>query len=271
MAEFFNLAEVPLNRDGEAWGNLGYWEFATQYSEACRELATLLGSACELNADSAVLDAGFGCGDQLLHWLEHFGVQCITGVNLSQSQTEFARTRMLASAYAPAVATLQQGNINDPGVWDSLAGHGINRVVALDCAYHFPDRSDFIERSGGLLPEGGRLGLTDFVLAEPHRGRSFRGAALASMLRASRIPSQNLVQLPRYVEQLEDAGFREVQSRDISEWVMPSFGQWLRSFKRTHRWRMPRSRWLKYEVTGAFLDWAYRRQVLRYVMISAVR
>jgi len=58
MAEFHDLAELALNRDGQSWGNLGYWQTAEDYSAACRDLAVLLGEKASLSSHSAVFDAG---------------------------------------------------------------------------------------------------------------------------------------------------------------------------------------------------------------------
>ena len=271
MAEFFDLAELPLNAGDQAWGNLGYWDAAPNYSDACRALATRLGASAQLGQTSRVVDAGFGCGDQLIHWLEHFQVPYLTGINLSHSQTDLARSRLEAAGHSEAAASIAQGNIDDQAAWKHWETASINRVLALDCAYHFPDRAAFLQRAGQLLPKGGRLCLTDFVLTESHSGLSLRGMALAPMLKASRIPPRNIVSLSKYETQLEDAGFHDVEAEDISDWVMQGFAAWLRGYKLANPRRMPRRLWLKYEVTAAFLDWAYRKQVLRYVMISATR
>lgn len=271
MAEFFGLAELPLNAGDETWGNLGYWESAPNYSEACRALATRLGTAAALDEQSRVADMGFGCGDQLLHWLEHFGVSHVTGINLSESQTALAQSRLTESGHSESATAIAQGDVDDTSHWARWAESNINRVLALDCAYHFPDRAAFLDRAGELLKKDGRIALTDFVLADRYRQRSLQGLALSPMLKASRIPAPNMVTLPRYEKQLGEAGFSNVEAEDISAWVMQGFAAWLRGFKLANPQRMPRRLWLKYEVTAAFLDWAYRKQVLRYVLISATR
>ena len=125
MSEFHDLAELGLNRDGESWGNLGYWKTATDYSEACRALALLL-------------------GDQLLLWMEHFRVARIYGANLSQSQTAYAKNLLTRNRHAEMAAAIVQGDINNPDVWSAtLERAHPSHVVALDCAYHFGSRFTF--------------------------------------------------------------------------------------------------------------------------------
>ncbi len=90
------------------------------------------------------------------------------------------------------------------------------------------------------------------------------------MLGASRIPKDNIVALTEYKDQLQQAGFDCIASEDISEFVFEPFGNWLKSSKDAdHKLRGNRSAWLKYRVTAAFLAWAYRNEVLRYIVISA--
>jgi len=90
------------------------------------------------------------------------------------------------------------------------------------------------------------------------------------MLGASRIPKDNIVTLTEYKNQLQQAGFDHVTSEDISEFVFEPFSNWLKSSKdAVHKLRGHRSAGLKYRVTAAFLAWAYRNNVLRYIVISA--
>lgn len=267
MSEFHDLSEVALNAEGKSWGNLGYWSDGDSYSDACRSLATLLGNSSALDSGSTVLDVGFGCGDQLLLWLSEFQVRSVAGVNYSHSQTRWAQQRGKASPYSERLDLLQ-GDVDNEELWrqwqESKAR--INRVLALDCLYHFPCRQRFLRRAAGLLTQGGCLGVTDFVLADGLSQRSLAHRALRWMLKQSRIPEHNLVYRDDYAGQLHEAGFERFEIVDISEQVMQGFWQWSRV-----RRDIPWHRWLKYEVTGRFLGWAYRKQVLRYCLVVAFR
>lgn len=276
MSEFHDLAELALNREGQSWGNLGYWETATDYSEACRELAMLLGEQAGLNRQSVVFDAGFGCGDQLLLWLEHFHVAKVRGANLSRSQTAYARVR-LAEAGFPAVAdAIVQGNINNPEIWHAaLDKDRPSHVLALDCAYHFDSRVEFFGLAQQHLAPTGRLALTDFMLADRHDTGSFAHRLLRWMLQRSQIAEANIVHRDSYLRQLEENGFGEIRIIDISAQVMPRFARAIRNLRRENGLAGPGnrpgwSRLIKYWVTGRFLEWAYRRSILRYCLITAV-
>ena len=277
MAEFHDLAELALNRDGQSWGNLGYWQTASDYSNAGRALAQLLGEQAGLDDQSLVFDAGFGCGDQLLLWLEHFQVARVRGANLSRSQTAYAKTK-LAQAGVPVVAdTLKQGDINNPEIWSAtLDSDRPSHVLALDCAYHFPCRLEFLELAQQYLAPSGRLALTDFMLADQHDTGSFVHRLLCWMLRRSHIAEANIVHRDQYLRQLQDSGFSDIRIIDISEHVMPGFARFVRKLRQGHSAadtgkNLGWSGQVKYRVTGRFLEWAYRRSILRYCLITATK
>ncbi len=268
MTEFHDLAELALNRDNQSWGNLGYWKSATEYSDACRALALLLGEQAGLDSQSEVFDAGFGCGDQLLLWLTDFRVAEVRGVNLSRSQTAFARTKLAAAGFK--AAAIVQGDISNSETWHvALGGNRPSHVLALDCAYHFPSRQAFIAQAHRQLAPAGRIALTDFMLSDRHRTGSFTHRLLVWMLKRSHIAETNIVHRARYLDQLRTAGFEEVRITDISQHVMPGFASFVRTSPASAKADWPAR--LKHAVTGRFLQWAYRRSVLRYFVISATR
>ena len=277
MAEFHDLAELALNRDGQSWGNLGFWQTAEDYSAACRALALLLGETADLSSHSVVFDAGFGCGDQLLLWLEHFQVARICGVNLSRSQTAHARAMLIEAGYPDVAAALVQGDISDPEAWSAaLNSAKPSHVVALDCAYHFPNRSEFVALAEQHLAPAGQLALTDFMLAEQHNTASLVHRVLGWMLKLSRVAEANIVDRERYRLQLQETGFANIRVIDISEHVMPGLARFIRNLRLD---KIPAgagtrpgwSGWLKYRLTGRFLEWAFRRSILRYCVITATK
>ncbi len=267
--EFFDTAEVALNAGDQSWGNLGLWQDEDSYSDACRGLALALGIEAGLDAESHVFDAGFGCGDQLLLWLEHFHVATLQGVNLSETQTRRALDLLKRHGHHKHCETLRQGDIHNSAHWPAPGAPRPNRVLCLDGAYHFPGRASFLAQAGRSLAPGGVLCVTDFVLPESFQG-GLRSLPLHAMLRGSRIPRDNLVTTARYREQLFEAGFDQVAIRDLSESVMLGFSAWWARYHRRASHLPARSR-LKYAVTARFLGWAYHKTVLRYVLISARR
>ncbi|MEJ6594799.1 class I SAM-dependent methyltransferase [Parasphingorhabdus sp.] len=275
MFEFHDLAELALNREGESWGNLGYWQIATDYSDACRALALLLGKQAGLDRQSVVFDAGFGCGDQLLLWLQHFRVAQVQGANLSYSQTSYATAKLANAGFPAAANAIVRADINDPEVWNAAVERS-SHVLALDCAYHFPNRVEFFALARKHLAPAGRLALTDFMLSDQHRIGSFAHRLLRWMLKRSHIEEANIVRREIYLRQLQETGFSDIRIIDISEHVMPGFARAIQKLCQKNPSadvgkRIGWSGLIKYRLTSRFLEWAYRRSILRYCVISATK
>ncbi|MEP2379716.1 hypothetical protein, partial [Parasphingorhabdus sp.] len=135
-----------------------------------------------------------------------------------------------------------------------------------------PGRTDFWKLSARYLQSEGKVTVTDFMLAKDHQPSSLNHRLLLWMLTRSQIPAGNMVTEEKYIVQMQQAGFEHINILDISERVMPGFGKWWRGYRdgpggQQMRWR---SR-LKYGVTARFLDWAWRKNVLRYCLISGTK
>ena len=92
--EVYNLLATHNNlADKSLYLNLGYWETATTYDDACEALADQLGVAASFEATDEVLDVGFGFGDQDKFWVEKYGPKRIVGINITESQVAEAKTR----------------------------------------------------------------------------------------------------------------------------------------------------------------------------------
>jgi cyclopropane fatty-acyl-phospholipid synthase-like methyltransferase len=279
VSEFYDLSERILNTGDFYWGNLGYWQQGSDYSTACAHLARILAEAVDLNQNSRVFDAGFGCGDQLLLWMREYQVEFLAGINYSVSQTELAQQRLKQAGFKESANNLYQGNITELNRDLKFHTKNINRILALDCAYHFPSRKQFVEDSYQILQASKndgyhkKIAFTDIVLANTAAGKTLpwrKRILLNTMLRLSQIPQENIITLQEYEQQLHQSGFEQVSSQDISEHVFLPFGHWLVSQEdRIKKSTGKRSIWLKYKITSAFLAWAYNNQILRYVIVSA--
>jgi len=266
------LAELALNSEGQSWGNLGYWKNDTNYSDACRALAVMLGEAAKLDAQSHIFDAGFGCGDQIELWFDQFKVASVTGINLSESQTDLARERLKDSGSSNKSILIAQGDACDPTAWSELLGkRSVNRVLALDCAYHFSNRKQFFQLAHQHLSSNGTITLTDFVRVEESNNRSWKNWVLNIMFKLSRIPIRNMVTKKDYFAELQLAGFTDYKADDISGDVMPAFNSWQKSLATAQSKNLSKIARVKYRITGRFLDWAYRHKLLQCQVIRAIR
>lgn len=286
--EFHDLQELALNVDfktGElkgSWGNLGYW-YNEQggrihvYSEAAQQLAHELGTFANLSSNHTVLDLGFGCGDQIIHWHQAFSVSSVYGVNLSKVQTEYAQNKMQAWGIA-GNGDLKQGDAADSQAWDELP-RDFDRILALDCIYHFSNKLKFFQLCAhqlkGCQHQEAQLILSDLILNKPVKGL-FNKTVLSLICYLSRIPRQNIKTRAEYERELCDVGLELIDYKDVSESVMTPFSDWVFMSKRhisnmsdanADLTRLKDLPWGKYVGTALFLRWARRHDIFQYAFL----
>lgn len=127
-----------------------------------------------------------------------------------------------------------------------------DRILALDCAYHFETRKVFFEQAFEHLSPGGRIALADICL--PTTSKSLIRRMIDST--GALMPKENMVTADEYEAQLRRVGFVDVTVKDITEDVFPGF----LSFLRSKGWRW----WLTERVVAT-----YAADGARFVLASA--
>lgn len=202
-----NLAENSL------YLNLGYWEKANTYDDACAALGGLLGQRAGLAAGDHILDVGCGFGDQDDYWLRHFDPAHITAINITSSQLSIARKRFTDTRidFRAADATALP--------FDSAS---FDKVLALESAFHFEPREAFFDEALRVLKPGGVLGLADIVVARAPKNAIAR--FVAKIGRAMwQTPECNVYGQEIYCAKLEAAGFSDVKVLSITPHVFAPF------------------------------------------------
>lgn len=219
-----SLQPVRDPAEQTSWRNLGYWTDGTAgYAEAAAALAGRLAEVAGVAAGQDVLDVGCGAGEStfLLHRRVGPGSR-VVGLDLTVEHIARARRRGGGPRFLVGSATELP-----------LPAGSVDRVLALECAFHFPDRTRFFAEAHRVLRPGGVLGLADVLV-----GPGFaRGLATADRVLPARVrdrlhglaadilkmPTRNLVDRDRYTAQLRAAGFRVASVEDVSEHVFPYF------------------------------------------------
>jgi ubiquinone/menaquinone biosynthesis C-methylase UbiE len=201
--------------------NLGYWKTARTIDEACEALATLVAETAAMGPDDDVVDVGFGFADQDMLWMERFAPRHITGLNVTPVQVRLARQRVRRRGLADRI-TLIEGSATAMPLPDACC----DIVTAVECAFHFHTREDFLAEAFRVLRPGGRLVLADVIRAAPEldgwrqRLQDFTWTQFAQKFA---VPAANADQRAPYTAKLRAAGFETVDVTPIGEHVFPGW------------------------------------------------
>lgn len=202
---------APENLPGERtrYINLGFWadDEVKTFDAGATALADLLAREASLEGARSVLDVGFGYGDQLLRWLDTAAPERLVGVNLSAPQVQHAQQLLSSHPLGSRARVLVGSACRLP-----VAEGSMDRVIALESAFHFSPRTDFFAEAFRALEPGGVLGTADILLMP---GQSV-GWPFTS---AWRIPTANVHDRHVYARHLEACGFEDVKVQSIREHV----------------------------------------------------
>lgn len=280
--EFHDLAELDLNVDLEtgernsSWGNLGFWFDDSQkasttitYPQACESLAIKLGKFSNLDKltnSATIFDTGFGCGDQLLTWHKQFKINNIYGINISESQTELAQENISTLNEI----SIQQGNACNQSDWSKDLEY--DRIIALDCIYHFSNKEQFFQLSKDHLTETGKISITDLVLTNPAISNPQNSWLDSLFLKvicfASHIPFENIKTLEQYEKQLNKLDLTIEQQEDITQQVFIPFSNWVDNNIEQIKQHSPNLPTWKYKGTAFFLRYCARKNILSYRLLN---
>ncbi len=215
-----NVYDLLSSRSPAAAGlylNLGYWEDARNLDEACEGMAALVADTAEMGSTDIVLDVGFGFGDQDIYWARTYRPAQIIGLNITASQVELARQRVGELSLADRIDLRLGSATHMP-----LAANSVDKVVALESAFHFDTRERFFEEAYRVLRPGGRLVLADIIPMPPTQGLAKRLAQRWSWRQASGkfvIPNANAYTREHYASKLQRVGFIGGEVRSIRDQV----------------------------------------------------
>jgi|FEC22Drversion2_1045045.scaffolds.fasta_scaffold01768_10 SAM-dependent methyltransferase len=118
----------------------------SDFAQAAEQLSVELCQAGEITSGERVLDAGCGFGGTLAFLNERHHDMRLVGLNLESRQLD--RARQLIQPTAGNVLELHQGD----ACALPFADASFDRVLAVECIFHFPSRARFLSEAFRVLP-----------------------------------------------------------------------------------------------------------------------
>ncbi|MGQ0529721.1 MAG: class I SAM-dependent methyltransferase [Panacagrimonas sp.] len=213
-----HLARKDLFGD-QPFANYGYWTRPDlSIAQASEAMAALLAAAAGLSPSDRVLDVGCGYGACAVVYAERFAPAHITGIDVTPTRIDNGRD-YVATRGLSEVIDLQLGDATRMAFDDA----SFDKLIAVECAFHFDTRRDFFGEAARVLKPDGVLALTDLI------PRS--GVDIETYLREENTLAVDIEMYNRanaydrdvYAEYLGAAGFTDLRIESITEWTLARF------------------------------------------------
>jgi hypothetical protein len=135
----------------------------------------------------------------------------------------------------------------------SSASPPFTSILALDCAFHFNTRHDFLGQAFARLSSGGRVALADICFSPAALQRRWIALVTATVM-----PTANMISPENYVQDMQKLGFVDVVMEDVTDDVFPGFIAFLQS------------RGIVWWIFGAIFRW-YTSLGVRFVVVAGTR
>jgi len=219
----------PARRLDELFLHLGYWPDPATAGSDYTELVAAQGrlndrllALSDLRDGLRVLDVGCGIGGTLACIDGRFRGMELVGLNIDPRQLDAARANIRPAPHNRC-AWVQADACALP--FDTAS---FDRVLAIECIFHFPSRPRFFSEAARVLRPGGVLVLSDFVATPSLRALRDSAAYPGFALEAAIVPAVG--PWPDFWgDQADDAGlataagFRLVAREAASHETLPSY------------------------------------------------
>lgn len=203
----------------QPFANYGYWTRPDMtIAEAAEAMAAMVAGAAGLCSSDAVLDVGCGYGACAVVYAERFRPASIVGIDITDTRIEHGR-RYVEQRGQSGVIDLRVDSATDM----HLESARFDKLLAIECAFHFDTRVDFLAEAARVLKPGGTLALTDLI---PRRGVDVERYLEAENQLAQDLDMYNRANAydaDAYAMHLRTAGFVDIRIEPMTEWTLGRF------------------------------------------------
>ena len=203
----------------ERYVHWGYWENPEEADQSPKGfLAAMerLNSELLLTADlkdyQAVLDAGCGFGGTLREIQTRYKEMNLVGINIDPRQLEIARQKV------PGVSFIEGDACVLP-----FKSSTFDRVLAVECIFHFSSRLQFLKEAARVLKPGGLIALSDFVPWKTNGSKSWIGKVVGQQIQKGYGPLGGDWIDGDYNAMARAANLRLIIDKDITENTLPTY------------------------------------------------
>lgn len=203
-----------------------HWGYYAEGDGADASLASYLSAAeamteamcrlAEVRDRHEVLDVGCGFGGTIAHLDERLEGAGLTGLNIDRRQLRRADATVRPDA-RNRVAFVAGDAVALP-----FPDATFDAVLAIECAFHFPSRKQFLREARRVTRPGGRVVISDFL-----RGSgSLRDATAAGTPQLQPFYGANSapVKLESYARMARVAGLELTRDDDVTTETLPTYG-----------------------------------------------
>jgi len=188
--------------------HMGFYDSKnSSHDKAVIRMNEVLASKVKITEADIVLDAGCGIGGSTIWLAKNVGCN-VTGINISSSQLENARTLIQKENLDSRIGLYEMDFCNS-----EFTDGSFDVVWALESSCYAVDKHLFLKEAKRLLKPGGRLVIADGFVVEAH-------SDVDTWLSGWAVP--NLANAEKFTEYLEALGFENIVWDDISENVLLS-------------------------------------------------
>ncbi|MDY6996651.1 MAG: methyltransferase domain-containing protein [Actinomycetota bacterium] len=231
MADFPYFDLLIDERDGggatgQLWKNQvhwGYWEDPSaatgtrdDYQAAMEQMNRELLEAGRVADGQRLLDVGCGFGGTIQQINAEHRDMHLTGLNID------ARQLAAADAQTHPANGNRIGWVEGDACALPFEDGEFDRVLAVECIFHFPSRERFIAEAARVLVPGGYLAVSDFVPAVAWFGKTPIWMAVRRRI-AKSYGTLGTVPLRSYKAMGERAGLRLEANRNIRKNTLPTY------------------------------------------------